>query len=194
MKACREIVKTVVKDEGIKDFRILEVRGEDIALFVNTLIKKNKKAVGITGEDLLREWQLENPAEHLDIIRRYEWRDKGALFGKPVLCLLGPKGNNLGDLPKKLTIAISNKYKKMSKHYLNLLENQGYKFEKIYLSGSVEESFIYNIAYLVIDIVYSGKSAEQAGLECYDKIFESDIVIIGDIKDFKEIPKVSIKK
>jgi len=32
---------------------------------------------------------------------------------------------------------------------------------------------------LVVDIVYSGKSAEEAGLEVYDKIFSSDIVIIG---------------
>lgn len=194
LKECKEIVGTLLKDEGIKGYKILEVRGEDIAFFVSKLLKENKNAIGITGEDLLREWQLENPTENLDIIRRYEWRDKEALFDKPVLCLLGPKGKKLEDLPKNLKVAISDKYKKISKHYLNLLENLGYKFEKIYLSGSVEEAFAHGIADIVIDIVYSGKSANKAGLRCYDKIFESDIAIIGEKERHPSLPKISLKK
>ena len=116
------------------------------------------------------------------------------MFGKPVLCLLGPIGKKLNEMGKNLRVAISDKYEKLSKHYLNLLENLGYRFEKIYLSGSVEEAFARGIADIVIDIVYSGGSAKKAGLECYDKIFESDMVIIGQKEDFKEIPKISIRK
>ncbi len=194
LKACKKMVKRIVKDEGIERIKLLEARGEDIAFFVSRLLKENKKAVGVTGEDLFREWQLDNPSQHLDVIRRYEWRDKNALFGKPILCLLGPKGKALQDLPKKLKIAISDKYKKLSKHYLNLLENAGYRFEKIYLSGSVEEAFIHGISDLVIDIVYSGVSTKKVGLECYDRIFESDIVVIGRKEDFTDLPKIAIRK
>lgn len=191
---CKKLVKTLTKDEGMEEVEILETRGEDVAFFVNNLIRQNKKAAGITGEDLFREWQLENPSEHLDIIRRYEWKDRDAAFVKPVLCLMGPVGKKLEDLPKNLRMAISDKYKKLSKHYLNLLENLDYRFEKIYLSGSVEEAFSHGIADAVIDIVYTGESAKKAGLECYDRIFESDIVVIGKKEDFKEIPKISIRK
>jgi ATP phosphoribosyltransferase len=184
----------MVKDEGFQDVKTLESRGEDVAFFVSNLIKTEKKAVGVTGEDLFVEWQMENPSDHLEIIRRYEWKDGEAMFGKPVLCLLGPKGKKLADLPRKLRVAISDKYKKISKHYLNFLENLGYAFEKVYLSGSVEEAFAHGLADIVIDIVYSGKSASDSGLECYDKIFESDIVVIGNKEDFKEVPKIILKK
>lgn len=194
LSACKKLVKSVVKDEKIKEMVPLEVRGEDVAFFVNKLLGENKNALGVTGEDLFREWQLDNPGAHLDVIKRYEWVDKNALFGKPVLCLLGPAGKKLEQLPKDLRVAISDKYKKISKHYLNLLENLGYKFEKMYLSGAVESAFQHGIADIAIDIVYSGESAREAGLECYDKIFESDIVVIGKRESFLELPKIAIRK
>jgi len=194
LKSCREVVETLAKDEGIKNERVLEVRGEDVAFFVDKLAKQNKKVMGITGEDLFREWQLKNPSDSLDIIRRYEWRDKEAMFGKPVLSLLGPKGKKLEDLSKNLKIAISDKYTEISKHYLDLLEKEGYKFEKVYLSGSVELAFLYGIADIIIDIVYTGKSAEEVGLKCYNILFEADVVVIGKRESFIEIPKISIKK
>jgi len=102
------------------------------------------------------------------------------LFGKPTLCLLGEKNRKIEEMEKKLRICINSKYKELAKKYCtNLLENQGYNIEKIYASGATEEFFSNNIADLVIDIVCSGKSAEEAGLKVYDKLFESDIVILG---------------
>ncbi len=194
LKSCRRIIEKLINDENISNFEVLEVRGEDIPFFVCSLINRGKNAMGVTGEDLFREWELENQKENLDIIRRYEWKDKNAKFGKPVLCLMGPKGKKLKDLGKKLNIAISNKYKKISNNYLLSLERRGYEFRKIYLRGGVEFAFSFGIVDLIIDIFYSGKSAEEAGLECYEKIFESDIVIISDKNLFKKIPKILIKK
>ena len=190
----RDLINKIISEEGIKDFKLLEVRGEDVGFFVSSIISMGKKAIGITGEDLFKEWQLEHPSNNLDILKRYKWSDKETLFGKPVLCLLGPKNKTLESLPKNLRVAIANKYKIISKHYLNLLENKGYIFEKIYLSGSVEESFLFGLSDLAIDIVYSGKSAKVAGLKVYDKIFECDLVVIGKRTDLKEFPKVSIRK
>lgn len=50
---------------------------------------------------------------------------------------------------------------------------------KLYLNGSTETAFEKKIADFVIDIVYSGKSAKNAGLEIIDKIVESNIVLLG---------------
>ena len=67
----------------------------------------------------------------------------------------------------------------MAKKYLSRLEDGGFRFEKLYLSGATESMLQKQLVDLVIDIVYSGKSAEEAGLKVYDKIFESDMVVIG---------------
>ena len=158
---------------------IIEIRGEDIPCFISKLSKEGKKVIGITGEDLFQEFILSNFNSQLKIMERINWEDENYLFKKPALCLLGPKNRSLEDFNKKIKIAINSKYKELAKKsILNKLEAKGYVFEKIYVNGASEEFFVRGIADLVIDIVCSGKSAEEAGLKVYEKIFESDIVMI----------------
>jgi len=181
LKLCRQISLNWLKENKISYSEFLEVRGEDVPLFVEKLIKEGKNAVGVTGEDLFKEWQLQNPSSNLFLIKKEEWKDSTSvqLFGKPTLCLLGPKNKKLEDLNKNLRVCISSKYKNLAKHYLNNLETKGFKFEKIYVAGSAEETFIKGLADLVVDIVYTGESSKNAGLEVYDEIFSSNVVIIG---------------
>lgn len=177
LKECKNIVKEYVNSK----IKFIEVRGEDVPLVVSRLVKKGEEAIGITGEDLLKEFLLKNYNTEIKILKRIPWKNKKYLFEKPTLCLLGPKNKKLEDLGKNLKICINSKYKELAKkYYLNYLENKGYRFEKIYASGATEEFFYRGIVDLVIDIVCSGKSAKKVGLEVYDKIFESDIVIIGE--------------
>jgi len=42
--------------------------------------------------------------------------------------------------------------------------------------------FLNKVCDLIIDIVLTGNSAKKSGLEIYDKIFSSDIVLIGGKK------------
>jgi ATP phosphoribosyltransferase len=162
----------------------VEVRGEDVPLIVSRLIKQSKKVIGITGEDLFKEFLLKERDTKIRILKRIVWKDKSNILGKPALCLLGPKNRSMNDLPKKLKICVNKKYKELAKKTCtNLLENKGYQIEKIYASGATEEFFSNGVVDLVIDIVYSGKSAEKAGLKIYDKLFESDIVVIGGEDD-----------
>lgn len=164
--------------------KIKLIRGEDIPFFVNECVLKGENVAGITGEDLFKEFTLKTRNPKIKIIKRIPWKDEVALFGKPVLCLLGPSGKRLEDLPKRLRVCINKKYAKMSKKYLSRIQySLGIIFEKLYFSGSTEEVFKNQISDLVIDIVYTGKSIKDAGLDIYDKIFESDIVIIGDKND-----------
>jgi len=172
LSICKEIAKEYSGE-------IIEVRGEDIPFIVSSLIKSNKIAIGITGEDLFREFMLENKNTGIAIIEKIPWKDDNCIFGKPTLCLMGSKGKRLEDMPKRLRVCINKKYSKISKKYLSRLEDKGFSFEKLYLSGATEQTFVNKLADLVIEIVYSGKSAEENGLEVYDKIFSSDIVVIG---------------
>ena len=158
---------------------IIESRGEDIPFIVEELSQNGKKVIGLTGKDLLKEYELSKYNPKLVVLKTITWFDKNAIFGKPVLCLLGPKNKKFEELPKKLKVCINSKYKNLAKKYLNLLESRGYSFIKIYLSGSTEAAYSNGLSDLVIDIVYTGASMKNANLEVYDKIFESDFVVIG---------------
>ena len=164
---------------------IIESRGEDIPFIVEELSQNGKKVFGLTGSDLLREYQLSKYESKLFIVKTISWLDEKARFGKPTLCLLGPKGKNLEQLPKNLKVCINSKYKNLAKRYINVLENKGCRFVKIYLSGSTEAAYSNGLSELVIDIVYTGNSIKNANLEVYDKIFESDFVIISANKNFQ---------
>ena len=176
-----EKAREIVKEFEYKE--ILEVRGEDIPLFVSDLSKQGKNVIGITGEDLYREFLLKNRDNNIAVLETIKWQDSKCLFGKPTLCLLGPKNKQIENLPKKLKICINRKYQRFTNKYcINKLVSQGYEIEKIYVSGASEEMFLKKMVDLVVDIVYSGKSAEEAGLEVYEKLFCSDIVVIGGKK------------
>ena len=165
--------------DSLEPSEILKVRGEDVPFWVEKLLDKDKTVIGITGQDLYKEYSLRNYKAKTNVLKVISWNDPKAMFTKPSLCLLGPKGKSLNRLPKKLRICISDKYKFIAKKYLNLLETQGYTSEKFYVKGSVEESFSMGLSDIVIDIVYTGKSINQLRLEVYDKIFYSNFVIIG---------------
>jgi len=157
-----------------------------VPLVVKRLIDRNKNVIGITGEDLFKEFLLNNKNSNIKIIERIKWDDNNYLFKKPVLCLLGQKNKELVDLPKEIKICINSKYKELAKKLCtNLLENKGYIIEKIYASGTTEEFFINSIVDLVIDVVCTGKSAEKYDLKIYDKLFESDIVVVGNENKFE---------
>lgn len=161
---------------------VIEVRGEDVPLWVSQLSAKGRRVVGLTGEDLFREYCLRARTRKFRVLKRITWSDEAALFSKPCLCLLGPKEKSLNDLPSNATVCISSKYKQIAKRYLNLLEYKGFSFLKLYVGGSVESSCAQGIADLAIDIVYTGSSMEKYGLRVFDKIFESDFLIIGGLQ------------
>ena len=191
MEQSRELIVLVPKNRSLKayadialeDFKgknpeIIEARGEDIPLLVEKLSGSGKEIIGMTGYDLLKEYQLKKYKSNIKIIKKIDWKDENAMFGKPVLCLLGPKDKKFENLPKKVRICVNKKYRNLSKKYLNLLEEKGYSFERIYVSGSTENVYR-GLSDLVIDIVYTGASMKKANLAIYDKIMESDFVVIG---------------
>lgn len=159
------------------------VRAEDVPTFVEEMLKNGKKCVGLTGEDLYKEYKLKNVISSVGLIEKIPWTDQTAIFSKPSLCLLGPIGKKLKNLDtfnSKPKVAINSKYKYLSEKFLKEQEQKGFFFEKVYLNGCTEEAYKMGLCDLVIDIVYSGKSAREAGLGVYDRIMESDIVLVGE--------------
>lgn len=176
------------KNTGLEEYAALigempnkriTVRGEDVPFFVDKLLKKGIECVGVTGEDLLQEYKLRNPINNLTTLEKIVWNSSDALFSKPALCLLGPKGERRNMLDNFSIISINKKYKSIAENYLGKLAQKGAKFEKIFLAGATEEAARLGLADFVIDIVYSGFSASEAGLRVYERIFESDVVLIG---------------
>jgi ATP phosphoribosyltransferase len=146
-------------------------------------VKKKKPAVGLTGEDLYREYMLGKWNSNLTVIKIISWIDAKALFQRPALCLIGPEQKSLDEYYGKVKVCISSKYCNLAKRYLNTLEGRGFVFEKSYLNGSVETSCALGLSDLAIDIVYTGSSIRQYNLKIYDKICESNFVIVGGKND-----------
>ncbi len=180
LRKYREIAQSYLTN--FDSSKIIEVRGEDVPFWIRQFQEKGKKAIGLTGEDLYREYCLRERETSLKVIKRIDWNDPDALFRKPALCLMGPRDGSLSE-PKALTVCISSKYKRIAKKYLNFLERRGFAFKKIYVNGCVEASCFEGIADMVIDIVYTGSSVEKYGLKIYDKIMQSDFLIIGGKDD-----------
>ena len=193
LRSYRESALSYFKD--VKDTRLIEARGEDIPFLVKQFLNKGKNAFGLTGEDLFREYCLENKESQLKVIKRIAWDDPSAIYGKPTLCLIGPEGKSLETMPRDLTVCIASKYKKLAKKYLNFLERKGFSFKKIYINGCVETSCSEGIADLIIDIVYTGSSLIKYNLKAYDVIMQSDFLVIGaDSSGNSIMPKEAVQK
>ncbi len=177
LKKYREKAFSLFK--SLEKAKVIELRGEDIPFMVEEYSRNGKDVIGLTGEDLFNEYCITEKSNNLEIVERIEWSDPDTLYGKPTLCLLGPKGKELKTLAKSLTVCISAKYRNMADSYLRKLEGQGFSFRKIYVSGCVETGYSEGIADLALDIVYSGSTMEKNGLQVYEKIEESDFVIIA---------------
>lgn len=165
------------------DCKMLKVRGEDVPFWVSQLTKKGKRAIGFTGEDLFQDYRLRNDDASVKVLGKIEWKDASAMYGKPALCFIGPIGKKEQPLPAKFTICACGKYKGIVKDFLKKYRDSGHEVDEIYVNGSVEASCSEGIADVIVDIVYSGRSIDEFGLEIYDVIFKSDCVILGGTDD-----------
>jgi len=175
--------------KNVDSSKIITARGEDIPLLLQQYLSKGRKAIGLTGEDLFLDFSVSKKGKKINILKTIEWKDSLAMFSKPTLCLLGSNKVNLINLPKDLTIYISSKYKNIANKYLKKFEKNGFRFNKIYITGCVETNIVQGLADLVIDIVYTGGSIKESNLQILEKIMESNFVIIGKKNEVPYIKK-----
>ena len=168
------------KNSGLEKYRAnleqlpnnkIIVRAEDVPLFIDKLGEKGINCIGVTGEDLFSEYKLNNVLSKTKVIQKILWEDKNAMFNKPAICLLGKKP--LSEITNS-KVAINKKYSRIAESFLT-----NFSCEKIYFNGCTETAAETNLADYVIDIVYSGSSAKEAGLTVLEKLFSSDVVMVG---------------
>ena len=163
---CREL-----RDKGRK---LLFNIGEDIEVVlaksadVITYIEHGVCDVGIVGEDTIMEHGK----------TYYELLDLG--FGKCNFALAGIAGKNFYDGYSHKVIA--SKYPNVAKNYFN---GKGLDVEIVKIDGSVELAPLLGLADAIVDIVETGSTLRENGLEVYEYVAKVSARLIVNVASIK---------
>ena len=142
--------KLIFTDEEHK-MKFILVKASDVP----TYVEYGAADIGIVGKDTLLE-------EGRNL---YEMVDLG--FGKCRMCVCGPV-----DLKGKLdTIAelkVASKYPAVAKHYFQDIKGQ--TIDIIKLNGSVELAPLVGLSDVIVDIVETGKTLKENGLDALEEV------------------------
>ena len=176
----KEAKKELILPSGVS---FESLRGEDIPFAVAELTRQGKVAAGITGDDLYDEMRYREPEffSKVELANTTDWIDEKALFGRPVLALLAKKGEKSFPVSKVPTVGVPDKYKETSRRFLEkFFEEKRLKKPNLrILKGSVERGISLGFYPFAVDIVFSGSSMRENGLEIVKVIRASDIATIA---------------
>ncbi len=134
-----------------KKMRFFLSKGPDVP----TYVEYGAADIGIVGEDTIRE---ENRKIH-------EVLDLG--FGKCRMCVCGPsQAREL--LQRRELIRVASKYPRIAKDYFYNKKHQ--TVEMIKLNGSIELAPIVGLAEVIVDIVETGSTLRENGLEVLEEV------------------------
>ncbi len=122
---------------------------------VPTYVEYGAADIGVVGKDTILE-------EGRNI---YEVLDLG--FGKCRMCVCGPESAK-ELLNKNEIIRVASKYPHIAKDYFNNQKNQ--TIEIIKLNGSVELAPIVDLSEVIVDIVETGSTLKENGLQVLEEI------------------------
>ncbi|MBR6559382.1 MAG: ATP phosphoribosyltransferase [Clostridia bacterium] len=135
---------------------------------VITYIEHGVCDIGIVGKDTIME--------HGKTF--YELLDLG--FGKCRFALAGLKGKNFYDGYSHKVIA--SKYPTVTKNYFN---SRGIDVEVVKIEGSVELAPLLGLADAIVDIVETGSTLKENGLEVYEDIANVSARLIVNVASIK---------
>ncbi len=142
--------KLIFVNEELK-FRFFLAKGPDVP----TYVEYGAADIGIVGEDTILE-------EGRNI---YEVLDLG--FGKCRMCVCGPKESK-ELLQTQQLIRVATKYPKIAKRYFYNQKHQ--TVEIIKLNGSIELAPIVGLSEVIVDIVETGSTLRENGLEVLEEV------------------------
>ena len=155
--------RKMLLDTEHKNVKVLVIRGWDVP----TYITSGAAHLGVVGKDILMEKEEEEFVELLDLN-----------LGKCRLSLAGSDEILTGSS----RLRIATKYPKSSIKFMNSI---GVQAEIIYLNGAQEISPVLGLADAIIDLVDTGKTLKENGLD--------EIKVIADISTRLIANKASIK-
>ncbi len=142
--------KLIFVNDDLK-MRFFLAKGPDVP----TYVEYGAADIGIIGRDMILE---ENR-------KLYEVMDLG--FGKCKMCVCGPSSAR-GLLEHNQQIRVASKYPNIAKDYFINKKHQ--MVEIIKLNGSVELAPIVGLAEVIVDIVETGSTLRENGLEILEEI------------------------
>jgi ATP phosphoribosyltransferase len=135
---------------------------------VPTYVEAGAADLGITGKDVL--------LEHSDRIV-YEILDLG--YGACRMVLAGRQGDeSLGETERRLGVMrIATKYPRIAERYF---EETGRQAEVIEVKGSVELAPLVGLADGIVDLVATGRTLKENGLDIREEIFSSTARLVAN--------------
>ncbi|MBQ8540689.1 MAG: ATP phosphoribosyltransferase [Clostridia bacterium] len=150
---CSEVLektrKLIFTDEEHK-LKFILVKASDVA----TYVEYGAADIGIVGRDTILE-EGRNVYEMVDL-----------KFGKCRMCVCGP-GELKGRLGEHSPLRVASKYTNIAKDYF---ESKDMSIELIKLNGSVELAPLTNLSDVIVDIVETGKTLYENGLDVLEEI------------------------
>ncbi len=123
---------------------------------VPTYVEYGAADIGVVGKDTLLEEGRDNIYEMLDLG-----------FGRCRMCVCGP-AEARDILQRNEIIRVASKYPNIAKNYFQTKKNQ--TVEIIKLNGSVELAPIVDLSDVIVDIVETGTTLKENGLEVLEEI------------------------
>lgn len=152
--------KLIMEKNG---FRFLNVRNQDVP----TYVMYGAADLGVVGEDVLQE-------KEYDLVKLLDLK-----IGACKVAFGLRKGEKLDFSKSKMTIAT--KHEKIAKKYF---EQKAMAVDIIKLYGSIELAPLVGLCDCIVDIVQTGETMKQNGLEVGPTIMESSAQLISNKNSF----------
>lgn len=143
--------------------RYFWVKPSDVPIYV----ERGAADVGVAGKDILLEYSP----------RVYELLDLG--IGKCRMCVAGPKSFRDDE---SRTLKVATKFPHIARKYY---ESQGREISIIKLNGSIEIAPILGLSDVIVDIVETGKTLKENGLDALETIVPISARFIANKASFQ---------
>lgn len=143
--------------------RYFWVKPSDVSVYV----ERGAADMGVAGSDILREYTPEV----------YELADLGV--GKCRMAVAAPKGF---EYPPHRTLRVATKFPNIASRYY---AEQGRDIDIIKLNGSIEIAPLLGLSDVIVDIVETGKTLRENGLEAFETIMPISARLIANKAAFQ---------
>jgi ATP phosphoribosyltransferase len=157
--------RRLVRSTADGSVRFLLLKPDDVP----TYVEYGAADLGVVGRDVLleREYDLYVPL------------DLG--IGRCKMAVCGMRGRPpANDSPRPLRVGT--KFVNIASRYYS---EQGRQVEIIYLQGSVELAPITGLSDVIVDLVETGETLRQNGLEVFEQVADISSVVIANVAAFK---------
>lgn len=158
------------------NYKIILVRASDVPVYV----EHGAADIGVVGKDMILEYEPD------------VYEPKDLEFGYCRMSIAKPKNQDINmDFQEWGNLRVATKFTNIAQKYF---KNNGINAEIIKLYGSIELAPILGLSDVIVDIVSSGKTLQENGLEEAIVLFESTArMIVNRVSmknKYKEIKKL----